>query len=715
MTRLTAERLFSSPSLNGSVPTQIRFAPDGTRVTYLANPPTDRERLDLYSYDIANDAAMCLIDASLVHASGELTAAEKAERERRRQFSDGITHYRWLPDSRCICCMIGGTVHLFDCGAKTLRAITGEGLRQTGFTVSRRGRYASYVRNGDLFAYDFDLECEERLTHDASDCVTNGLPEFIAQEEMHRFDGHWWSPDDRWLVFTRVDTSMIDVTHRYEFTASELIAVAQRYPYAGANNAQVELGVIDLQTRIVRWIDYRANTDDYLARVNVSADAIVVQSQSRDQRTLCVTAHPFDGAASRVLLTERQPGWINLHDNLRFLADGAFTWTSERSGSSQAYLYRTDGSVTALTGGALGGDRGRVNEIVHADTSQVLVLGWTERPTEQHLFRVAYDAPGQLERLTHASGWHDAIVDPTGRWFIDRYSSVEQPPCLILRSLTDARFARPLMANTLAEGHPYLPHLAAHATPTFGRISATDGQDLWYRLTMPSNHSASRRCPALVSVYGGPGVQRVRDEWAPLTSQLFASMGIAVFELDNRGGTNRAKAFEAPIYGRLGDVEVTDQLTGIEFLRAQPWVDPDRIGVIGHSYGGFMTLMLMARGLGCIRAGISTAPVTDWRLYDTHYTERYLGTPAANQDGYRDSCISTHVDTLRGALLLMHGMADDNVLFGNTTALMKVLQEQRFPFELMLYPGAKHALQERDVAIHRYETILRFLQRELLA
>ncbi len=714
MTRLTVERLFSSPSLSGSVPMQIHFAPDGTRVTYLANPPTDRERLDLYSYDIANDTTVCLIDASMVHANGELTAAEKADRERRRQFSGGVTHYRWLPDSLRICCMIGGAVYVFDCSAKTLRAVTPKGFRQTNLTVSGRGRYASYVRDGDLYAYDFEGECEERFTHDASDCVTNGLPEFIAQEEMHRFDGHWWSPDDRWLIFTRVDNSLVDVTHRYEFTASELVAVPQRYPYAGASNAQVELGVIDPQTRAVRWIDYRTNADDYLARVNVSVDAVVVQSQSRDQRTLCVTAHPFDGAAPRNLLTERQSAWINLHDNFRFVGDGAFVWTSERSGSSQAYLYRADGNVIALTRGALG-DRGRVNAVVHADASQALVLGWTDLPTEQHLFRIEYDVPEHIERLTQPSGWHEAIVDPTGQWFIDRYSSVEQPPCLVLRSLTETAVARPLMPNALIEGHPYLPYLANHATPTFGGISAIDGQDLWYRLTLPANASASRRCPALVNVYGGPGVQRVRDEWAPLTNQLFASMGIAVFELDNRGGTNRAKAFEDPIYGRLGDIEVADQLAGIDFLKAQPWIDPDRIGVIGHSYGGFMTLMLMARGGGYIRAGISTAPVTDWRLYDTHYTERYLGTPAVNQDGYRDSCVSTHVGSLRGALLLMHGMADDNVLFGNTTALMKQLQEQRFPFELMLYPGAKHALQERDVAIHRYETILRFLQRELLA
>ncbi len=196
VTRLTVERLFSSPSLNGSVPSQVRFSPDGRFVTYLANPPEDRERLDLYAYEISSGTSARLIDASRMHATGEMTAAEKAERERRRQFSGGLSSYRWLPDGKRICGMIDGTVYLFDREAGSLRALTADGLRQTDLTVSPGGRYLSYVRAGDLYLYDLALGREERLTHDASDCVTNGLAEFVAQEEMHRFEGHWWSPDD---------------------------------------------------------------------------------------------------------------------------------------------------------------------------------------------------------------------------------------------------------------------------------------------------------------------------------------------------------------------------------------------------------------------------------------------------------------------------------------------------------------------------------------
>lgn len=710
MTRLTVERLFSSPSLNGSVPSHVRFSPDGRYVTYLANPPEDRERLDLYAYEIATGSASRLIDSSRVHATGVMTAAEKAERERRRQFSGGLSSYRWLPDGKRICGMIDGTVYLFDREVGALRALTAAGLRQTDLTVSPGGRYLSYVRAGDLYLYDLSLEREERLTHDASDCVTNGLAEFAAQEEMHRFEGHWWSADDARIVFARVDNASIPETYRYEFTANELVAVAQRYPYAGAENARVELGVLDLGSHSVRWLEYRDQPDDYLARVNAAADRVIVQVQSRDQRTLIIKEFPFDGGPARALLTERQPAWINLHNNFRFHGAGGFLWTSERDGSSQLYRYDADGKVLQLTRGS-----GRINELVHVDATHAFVLGWIDRPTEQHLLRVALDGTNQPEVMTKAPGWHEAVVDPTGTWFVDRYSSTSQPACLELRSAESDAPARELAANALVEGHPYYPHVSDHAEPTFGSITAADGQTLWYRLTLPCNRDSNARLPVLINVYGGPGVQRVRNEWAPLSNQLFAQLGIAVFELDNRGGGNREKSFEDPICGQLGDVEVDDQLTGIDFIKHQPWADPDRIGVIGHSYGGFMTLMLMARCGGRIRCGVSTAPVTDWRLYDTHYTERYLSTPQLNEDGYTNSSVLSRVDTISGALLLMHGMADDNVLFANTSALMKALQKRLFPFELMLYPGAKHAMQERDVSIHRYQTTLDFLKRKLLA
>ncbi len=549
-------------------------------------------------------------------------------------------------------CAIDGALHLFDCADGSLRAITGEDARQTDLNVSGTGRYLSYVRAGELYLHDLTESREERLTYDASDTVSNGRAEFIAQEEMHRFDGHWWSPDDRHLVFARVDEAPIPITYRYEFTARALVAVAQRYPYSGAANAIVTLGVIDLAARSVRWIDLRIQPGDYLARVNVANDRVVVQTQSRDQRTVTVTSHPFDGGAMRTLWVERQTRWVNLHDNFRFVGEDAFLWTSEREGSSRLYLHRGDAPPVALTPAV-----GRVNDVVHADATHTMFVGWTDSPIEQHLYRVAYAEPGVLRRLTHDDGWHEATIDSSGRRFLDRFSNVARPPRLELCSIESADSRQTIVANELTEGHPYFEYLGGHSEPTFGRIPAADGQTLFYRLTLPRGGGAGRRWPVLVSVYGGPGVQRVRNEWAPLTHQLFTLAGIAVFELDNRGGGNREKRFEDPIAGELARVEVEDQIAGIDWLARQPWADSSRIGVMGHSYGGYMALMLHRTRRRAFAAGVSSAPVTDWRLYDTHYTERYLGTPEANPDGYRISAVLSlrRSNTRRAAADARHG------------------------------------------------------------
>ena len=259
--------------------------------------------------------------------------------------------------------------------------------------------------------------------------------------------------------------------------------------------------------------------------------------------------------------------------------------------------------------------------------------------------------------------------------------------------------------------HPYFPYLEAHSTPLVGALVA-HGPRLFTRVTQPTGRRDGRRYPVVVHVYGGPGAQRVRRHFAPLSLQLFAQAGFGVFELDNRGSANRDRAFEGAIHGRLGHVEVEDQLAGLLHLRKLPWVDPDRIGVFGHSYGGYMVLKCLANGLG-FAAGAAVAPVTDWRLYDTHYTERYLGMPDDNPEGYAASGALPDAARIKAPLLLMHGMADDNVHFAHTLKLVKALQDAGTPFELMTYPGAKHALQERSVAIHRYNAILDFFRRRL--
>ena len=712
MAELTVERLFGNPPLTGRLPTQLKFAPDGSYVAYLRPATDDRERLDLWRMDLQTGEHRCWLDArTLIDPDAILSDAEKAERERRRLFSSGVTSYQINPNGTNLLIPVGGRGYLVDTETGVPSAFTPEGARQTDFRFSPTGRFVSYVRGGNLYYYDLDEGTETAVTNDGGGPVSNGIADFIAQEEMHRFDGHWWSEDEAQIAFTRTDESSIAVSQRYEIDAETFNVIEQRYPYAGASNARVDLCLYDREQGATRTISWRHADDDYLARVDWAGEKLAVQVQSRDQQTLHLDFHQPDRSEPRTMLTETSETWINLHDNFRAIDADRFLWTSERDGAARIYLYSDligDGAIDCLTEGP-----GRVNEILQADAEGVCFTGWRDTPTEQYLYRVSLmgeEKRGASEPLSAETGWHDYVVDAGGNRFLDRWSSLDNPGEIYLRAL-DASKDRLLASESADPDHPYAPYLPQHVTPSIGTLEAEDGQLLYYRLTRPAGSGGGH--PLIVYVYGGPGVHRVKNEWAPLLLQLFASNGFGVLELDNRGSSNRSRAFEAPIYRHLGQVEVQDQLVGARFAQDLTWVDGERIGVFGHSYGGFMTLMCLAQAPDVFKAGVAAAPVSQWELYDTHYTERYLGTPQGNPDGYRDSAVFPYLEDVRGKLLIMHGMADDNVLFTHSTKLFKALQSNGTPFEMMTYPGSKHSLQEQDVSIHRFNLILDFFQRSL--
>jgi dipeptidyl-peptidase 4 len=270
-----------------------------------------------------------------------------------------------------------------------------------------------------------------------------------------------------------------------------------------------------------------------------------------------------------------------------------------------------------------------------------------------------------------------------------------------------------LNENRLDANHPYAPYLAQHQEPSFGTLKASDGQEMYYSLLKPKNFDPAKRYPVFVEVYGGPGVQRVQRTWMRTTPlhQYLAQQGWLVFMLDNRGSTNRGVAFEAPLHLNLGNIEVEDQNSGLAWLRAQPFVDPERIALFGWSYGGYMVARMMTQTPNAVAAGVSGAPVTDWRLYDTHYTERYLGNPALNAEPYDRSNVVRDAHKLARPLLLIHGLADDNVVFDHSTKLMSAFQRNKIPFETMVYPGQTHAIRDSALQTHLWMSILTFLER----
>jgi len=738
--RLTLERLFSGPDLAGASLRSARFSPDGKLVTYLQGSAESKDRLDLWAHDIATGRNALLVDSrSLVANEGTLSPEEEARRERQRTVAlAGIVDYQFSADSRLLLIPIAGDLFLYDLKApragSAVHRLTSTAAAETDARFSPRGRFVSFVREQNLYVIEVATGRETAVTREGAGLVSFGMAEFIAQEEMDRDTGYWWSPDERMIALTRVDESTVDEVERFEIYAETVRVIRQRYPAAGRPNARVDLWVATLagSATSLRELPAAAASEGYLARVAWFPDsrALAVQRQTRDQKRLELLKVDTASGAARRLLEERSDTWVELHDELTFLkGQPAFLWASYRSGHKHLYLYDLDGKllrpVTAGEWMVVGDSRERAIEGVDEAKGLVYFTANRDTPIERHLYAApltgSSDTAGieaRIRRLTEGAGWHSVSMAGDAQRWLDTFSTPDTPPSLTLRHTTGKRPSA-LVANTLGAGHPYAPYLAAHRTPEFGTLRAADGQVMHFSMLKPLDFDPAKRYPVIVEVYGGPGVQRVQRAWGGYYRQYLAQQGFVVFMLDNRGSGNRGRAFETALYHRMGSIEIEDQVKGVDYLRSLTFVDPARIGVWGWSYGGYMALMAMVRAPEHFAAGVSGAPVTDWRLYDTHYTERYMGVPEAgspesNPEGYRDGNVMTHAAALKGPLLVMHGMADDNVLFTHSTALFKRLQDLGKPFEVMPYPGSKHALLRfPTTGLHGYRTISDFFVRTL--
>ena len=723
---LTIDRLFDAPALAGPSIIGLKISPDGSRVTYLQGKPSDKDRLDLWEYSIRDAQARVLVDSDLLAPGREtLSDEERNRRERQRTAAlSGILEYSFAPSGKALLFPLGGDLYYYDLAKPAAEALTKIAHSQgfaTDASVSPKGRYVAYVRDQNLFAYDLTKQKEKALTKDGRGPIKNGMAEFVAQEEMDRSTGYWWAPDDEHIAFARIDETPVKVTQRFEIAADNVATFAQRYPAAGGANVSIRLGVTNVRSGATTWVDLGPDSDIYLARVNWLPDGktIAIQRESRDQRRLDLLFADIATGKTRVVLTETSDSWIGLNDELTFLSKAReFVWVSARDGFPHLYLYDYDGRVLRrLTAGDWSVDdfRGRAIKAVDEAHRLLYFTATAKSPLERHLYSVSLDTqdPSKLNRITREEGLHSIVMPPDGSFYVDAFNSVDQPPQVGLHA-SDGALITYLMENRLNEQHPDAPYAADNSVPEFGTLAAGDGQQLHYRLFKPLHFDPKKRYPAIIDVYGGPGVQRVLNSWSGSSfTQILTRAGYVVFQLDNRGTAFRGKAFQAPIHGKLGEVEVADQVVGARWLGSQAFVDPARIGVWGWSYGGYMTLMLMFKAPELFHAGISGAPVTDWTLYDTHYTERYLNKPRENEAGYEGSSVLPYAKDLKGGLLIIHGMADDNVLFLNSTKIFRRLQDLGKPFEVMVYPGGKHGLIRQHDGRHVYATMLRFFNQIL--
>ncbi|MEP7085879.1 MAG: DPP IV N-terminal domain-containing protein, partial [Gemmatimonadota bacterium] len=539
----------------------------------------------------------------------------------------------------------------------------------------------------------------------------NGTSDWVYEEELSIRDAFRWSPDSRRVAFWRFDQSPIPIFPMLEELSEQAKMIPLRYPRAGAQNSKVTVGVVDVDTKKTTWL--HTGEGEYIAALAwAGPDSVTVQRMPRTQNRVDVLMLSAASGDGRTMLTERDSAWVDIDEDApHWIANGTqFLWASERSGWRQFYLYRRDGTLVSRV------TRDGVDMVSLAGIDEkrgyVYALAASPTPMQRQLFRYPLKKGAEL-RITTEPGTHHIEMSPDGGAMIDVASSAQFPGAATLASLA------PGGARHVLEANAKLRERLAHITraPEFFQLPLPDGSKLNAFRIIPTNFDSTRRYPVLMYVYGGPGSQTVTDDYGGdryLWHQMLAQKGIIVVSVDNHGTGARGAAFRDVVYEHLGIHESDDQISSAKWLAKQPWVDPARIGIWGWSYGGYMTAMTSFRGGSLFRAAISVAPVTDWRLYDDIYTERYMRTPAENVTGYDEGAPLKYVSGLTASYLLVHGTGDDNVHPQNSIQLIDKLEAANKQFQLMLYPSRTHAISGGNSRTHLFTLLTTFVEQNLL-
>ncbi|KAI4340920.1 hypothetical protein MLD38_025712 [Melastoma candidum] len=734
------EEIVQHPLPGYVAPTSIGFSPDDSLITYLFSPDQTLYR-KVYSFDPKNGQQnLCFspLDGGL--DENNISPEEKLRRERLRERGLGVTRYEWIktsPKKKKIMVPLPAGVYVQDLSSSDpeLRLSSTPSSPVIDPHISPDGTMISFIRDSELHILNLLTNEEVQLTFDAKDgVVTNGLAEYIAQEEMDRKNGYWWSLDSQFIAFTQIDSSgvpLFRIMHQGKRLVGPEAQEDHAYPFAGARNVKVRLGVVSSSGGPISWMDLECGGDDrvdsedeYLARVNwIHENAIIAQVLNRSHTKLKVIKFDISSGQKQVILVEEQEPWINLHDCFTPLdkgsanSSGGFIWASERTGFR--HLYLQDANGTCL--GPITEGEWMVEQIAGISEAAGIVYftGTVDGPLEHHLYstRLIPDRNSPLpapKRLTQGKGKHVVVLDHHLRTFVDIYDSLTSPPRISLCSLHDGS---PIVS--LYEPPFTIPRLKKLQLqpPELMHVQGNDGTVLYGALYRPDRERfGPPPYKTLISVYGGPGVQLVCDSWTntvDMKAQYLRSKGILVWKLDNRGGTRRGLRFEGALKQRFGYIDVEDQVAGAEWLIKEGLAQARHLGLYGWSYGGYLSAMALMRRPDMFCCAVSGAPVTAWDGYDTFYTEKYMGHPAVSEEAYESSSVMPHVDQLTGKLLLVHGMIDENVHFRHTARLINELVSKGKRYELLIFPDERHMPRRLRDRIYMEERIWEFIERNL--
>jgi dipeptidyl-peptidase 4 len=656
---------------------QVIWAPDGKSFAFF-------QGADVMLYDLASKSERTLLALGpLEKAAAPVAAPTRYEWQDRNVSAQKL---EWSPDGKHLLLAVRGDLFWFTPAAGAWEQLTATPEAEDDPKLSPDGARVAFRRGHDLYTLDIATRQLYRLTDDGAATLLNGELDWVYPEELDLGTAYWWSPDSKRIAYMQFDTAHEIFYPQVSLTGLRALAEPERYPQAGTPNADVRVGVVGATGGATRWMDTGETRGFLLSRVHWTPDSsrLAIERLNRVQNHLDLLLADAGSGASHPILSESDPYWINQNDLFTFVGNDQFLWGSERDGFCHLYLYNLAGQLRKrLTEG-----NWEVTGLAGVDESRqkVYFVSTEASPLDRELYSVKLNGKDR-SRITREPGTHDISFSPTMEYYLDTFSSLTEP------NRTDVYSAGGEKWSSFRAPNRALPEEYDLQPSEIAELKTHDGTLLYGRLVKPANFHAGEKYPAVVIVYGGPDAQDVVNSWQGADfAQLLAARGFVVWQLDNRGTSGRGHAFEVPLYRRFGKMELADQLEGVQYLVAQGFVDPARIGIWGWSYGGFMTLYSVLNSPDMFRAAIAGAPVTNWRNYDTIYTERYLGLPSENPDGYRASSPLEYASKLKSNLLLVHNIEDDNVLFQNTAQMVEALEQSGRIFEQVIYTGKTHGV-----------------------
>jgi dipeptidyl-peptidase 4 len=652
------------------------WSPDGRSFAYAQNNA-------IYLYQAAERKKSVWFKLeSLEEAAGH--GASGTNRWQNRRVSE--VQLQWFPNGHDVLASVEQRLFVVHRNGK-FDLIKGNKDTEQDPKLSPDGQKLLYRTGSDLFIRDLNTDKSVQLTHDGSPTLLNGELDWVYPEELDLGTATWWSPDSKRIAFLQFDVTSEFVYPQVDLLSRRAASEPERYPQSGTPNAKVRLGVITVDSGAVTWMNTGNDPNLLLARVAWLPDSssLAVETAPRVQNALDLMLCDPASGKQKTIIHEHSKTWINIVDNLTFLKNSPeFLWTSERDGFRHIYRYSLNGELR----GQVTSGQWEVSRVVAVDEpgKRILYTGSEDTPLETNLYTVAFSG-GNRTRLTKPGFDHAIDSNEDGSFYLDRFSSLTSPVQTTLMS-GDGKHATELVEADKSK----TKNLQLQPTEIV-KVPASDGATMYAQLVRPVGFKEGVRYPAIVEVYGGPGVQAIRNNWQGVNmAQVYAANGYVVWQMDNRGSTGRGHTFEEPIYHELGKQEVKDQKLGVEYLTRMGFVDPKRVGVTGWSYGGYMTIHCLLWAPETFRAGVAGAPVTDWNNYDTIYTERYMGLPNENPRGYEAASNVVHAARLQGPLLIEHNIEDDNVLFQNSIQMVNALEQAHKQYAMQIYPQKTHGV-----------------------